>query len=547
MGGGTGQLPAITSFTASPTSTTAQMGSTLSWVTTGATSLSIAQGVGSVSGSEGSLDVFPGVTTTYTLSAENDAGTVTAEATVTVVPQVIVFEQQPPNQTFASGLSTYVLATVVGGTMPYTAQLIREGTVDPVRTWTGDFGGSLFYTTPVLRHATDDGARYHFEIQDSAVPPNRSKSNVATITVLPTPIPTLVGSLNSARSQHTATLLGTGKVLVAGGKLIGSVSAELYDPSTRQFTATTHPMVTTRFLHKAVLLASGKVLLVGGHGWPSSTALRSTELYDPGTDTFTAGPDLSTPRVEGHSVTTLTAGPRAGQLLIAGGEGTGTSSTFDLYDPASNTIVESGALTSTTQRRAFHVAAELDAGQVLLAGGSDGLTSLDTVEVYDCQSTATSLASPLPGLVSAPVGTMLPTGRVFLLGTGPSATPTNGFPYVLDPGVDPLTAAWSVVTPDYTGCFPTYSYYSYFDRSRGHTVDHFTVGPLAGWVLVIGGNRGSATDGSYAFDTVRNLGYPLPAMANRREYHTSTWFPDGTILVVGGQYGSSLATAELFE
>ena len=45
------------------------------------------------------------------------------------------------------------------------------------------------------------------------------------------------GSLGTAREFHTATLLPSGKVLVAGGEYSGftaSSSAELYDPASRK-------------------------------------------------------------------------------------------------------------------------------------------------------------------------------------------------------------------------------------------------------------------------------------------------------------------------
>ena len=51
---------------------------------------------------------------------------------------------------------------------------------------------------------------------------------------------TVTGSLNDARTNHTATLLPNGKVLVAGGGQGFGVlgSAELYDPATGIWTAT---------------------------------------------------------------------------------------------------------------------------------------------------------------------------------------------------------------------------------------------------------------------------------------------------------------------
>ncbi len=78
------QPPTISSFVATPSSITAGQSSTLSWVVTGATSLSIDNGVGAVTGT--SKVVSPGITTTYKLTATNSAGSVSANAIVTVTP-----------------------------------------------------------------------------------------------------------------------------------------------------------------------------------------------------------------------------------------------------------------------------------------------------------------------------------------------------------------------------------------------------------------------------------------------------------------------------
>ena len=89
------------------------------------------------------------------------------------------------------------------------------------------------------------------------------------------------GNLGTARSLHTATLLPSGKVLVAGGNSrFGRLnSTELYDPATGIWMAT-GSLGTARFRHTATLLPSGKVLVAGGQG--SSGILSSAELYDPG-------------------------------------------------------------------------------------------------------------------------------------------------------------------------------------------------------------------------------------------------------------------------
>ena len=77
------QGPSITSFGASPSTIVAGQSSTLSWVVANASSTSINQGVGTVSST--SVTVSPSVTTTYTLTATSPAGSVTKNATVTVV------------------------------------------------------------------------------------------------------------------------------------------------------------------------------------------------------------------------------------------------------------------------------------------------------------------------------------------------------------------------------------------------------------------------------------------------------------------------------
>src|SRR5260221_10811574 len=66
--------------------------------------------------------------------------------------------------------------------------------------------------------------------------------------------------MSTARQNHTATLLPSGKVLVAGGYngTNAVASAEVYDPATGLWTST-GPMTTNRYCHTATLLPNGKV------------------------------------------------------------------------------------------------------------------------------------------------------------------------------------------------------------------------------------------------------------------------------------------------
>jgi hypothetical protein len=79
----TGQQPSIVSFNAGPPSISAGDSSNLSWSVTGATTVSIDQGIGNVA-LTGTRAVAPAATTIYTLTASNAAGSVTATTQVIV-------------------------------------------------------------------------------------------------------------------------------------------------------------------------------------------------------------------------------------------------------------------------------------------------------------------------------------------------------------------------------------------------------------------------------------------------------------------------------
>ncbi len=109
--------PQIIRFEGSPLSIQPGQQSTLSWTTTGATTVSIS-GVGTVT-PNGSTTVSPAQTTTYTLSAtSSDGKSVTAPITITVstgtVPQVVVFVASP--STIDAGSSSKLCWQVTGAT-----------------------------------------------------------------------------------------------------------------------------------------------------------------------------------------------------------------------------------------------------------------------------------------------------------------------------------------------------------------------------------------------------------------------------------------------
>jgi hypothetical protein len=84
---GPADKPAIKSFAASPTSISQGQSTNLSWDVSGATTVTIEPAIGTV-GSSGSLQLKPDASTTYTLTATNQAGTDTNSVSIAVTPVV---------------------------------------------------------------------------------------------------------------------------------------------------------------------------------------------------------------------------------------------------------------------------------------------------------------------------------------------------------------------------------------------------------------------------------------------------------------------------
>lgn len=113
---GKGPMPTIASFAANPTSIDSGVSATLSWSTTGATSVAITPGTFTSTSATGSTSVSPTATTTYTLTATDNAGSTTAVATVTVnaatKPVISSFTANPTS--IASG-SAAILSWATAG------------------------------------------------------------------------------------------------------------------------------------------------------------------------------------------------------------------------------------------------------------------------------------------------------------------------------------------------------------------------------------------------------------------------------------------------
>ena len=135
--------------------------------------------------------------------------------------------------------------------------------------------------------------------------------------------------------MHTATLLPSGSVLLAGGRSwdgsgIVLASALLYSPRSGTFTPT-GSMTAHRSWHAASLLPDGNVLITGGTATTSgvSAPITLAEVYAPHANSFSAAGQMTAGRMQ-HTATLL----NDGTLLITGGTGSDSSSRYVAYASA---------------------------------------------------------------------------------------------------------------------------------------------------------------------------------------------------------------------
>ncbi len=350
---------------------------------------------------------------------------------------------------------------------------------------------------------------------------------------------TLTGSLNTARVDHTATLLPNGKVLVTGGFSYSPVyvnlsSAELYDPTSGTWMVT-GSLNTARNAHTATLLPSGKVLVAGGFSSDPSPYSSSAELYDPTSGAWMATGSLNTARTY-HTATLLPGG----KVLVTGGFGYYppgmTVSDAELYDSASETWTTTASLNTT---RVYHTATLLPNGKVLVTGGVSGVylsPGLTSAELYDPVNGSWTFTGSLNIGRFDHTATLLPNGKVLVAG---------GYSQTIVPSIlasaelyDPVSGIWTV-----TGSL---------NVARGQYTA--TLRP-DGKVLVAGGYNGDGSAGSSSaelYDPASGSWALTGSLNNARDLHTATLLPNGKVLAAGGvgTVGGSTVyfrSAELYE
>ncbi len=343
------------------------------------------------------------------------------------------------------------------------------------------------------------------------------------------------------RFDHKAFLLDDGRIFVTDGfatttyndnDLIFPIPiAQTYDSESgiwllEELSLELQDLLQLKWIsyRSSVKLADGGILRLGlsvDEMWTESVI--ETEIFDPGSDSWTPAQDPPTRRM----------GPDAvllddGRVLVFGGfevdfsgsQGGGTTEFIgatDIFDPDTGEWRQADAMDQPLFNQA---AVLLSDGRVLVVGGglSDGTESA-RAEIYDPDADTWTPAEDMGIGRGRPKAILLPDGRVLVTGDRRSdLSSTTGKVEIFDPESGTWTPADDLPWP---------------------TVGHSLTLLPDGRVLVAGGahplniNHGDYTT-TEIFDPAANSWSPGPELSEPRTSHSATLLPEGRVLLIGG-------------
>jgi hypothetical protein len=282
----------------------------------------------------------------------------------------------------------------------------------------------------------------------------------------------------------------------------------------------------------AAPLPSGQVMIAGGVA-DGGNVISNAEIYDPGSETFTQlptnpGTELTTPRFGA-----VAAPLPDGEVLIAGGSnGSSFLQSAELFNPVTETFtaLPASGNTQLAVGRESAVAAPLPNGDVLIAGGTGNAGCVPTTEIFDPGSGTFSqlpasgnLQTCVVGATAAPV----PNGDVLIAGDGANAQLFN----------------------------PSADTFSQLSTGSAISADATSTSLPDGQVLIAGGGGSESTPSraAYVFNPSTDTFTALPTsgstqMTIARDAPFSAPLPNGEILIAAGFSSASFTTdtAEVF-
>lgn len=335
--------------------------------------------------------------------------------------------------------------------------------------------------------------------------------------------------MHTARQDHTATLLPSGQVLVAGGMDCTSAcrildSVELYDPRTGKWSSARH-MIMPRRNQTATLLRDGRVLVAGGYGGgcPPCKSISGAEVYDPHTGRWRRTGHMTTARFS-HTATLLSNG---NVLAVGGRDCAGSSctslSSAELYDPRSGKWKATGSMRS---QECGDTAIALQGGEVLVTCANGG------AELYDPRSGQWRSTGSMTATRTGAGATLLRDGRVLVAGGCCGRTGVLASAELYDPHTDRWTSTGSMLT------------------SRSNFLATLR---RDGRVLVAGGCCGptGVLSSAELYDPRTGRWTATVGMTAARRDYTATLLSTAQVLLAGGYNGgcppcTSLSSAELY-
>jgi hypothetical protein len=229
--------------------------------------------------------------------------------------------------------------------------------------------------------------------------------------------------MTTARMGSTATLLNSGKVLVAAGwNGADLTTAEIYDPATGMFSSA-GAMTGPRHFHTATLLANSNVLVAGGQA--ASTVLATAQLYNAALNTWSATGSMLVAQTL-HAAVRLSSG----QVLLSGVN----APSAQVYSPGAGIWAATGAMAVP---RLLHTLTALPSGQVLAVGGRGSMSSVNSLfsaEIYDPGTGGWTRTGGTPFGHDTHTATAV-NGRVIVAGDRTSGSFVHAF--------DPTWGTWS--------------------------------------------------------------------------------------------------------
>lgn len=340
------------------------------------------------------------------------------------------------------------------------------------------------------------------------------------------------------------TLPPSGVLLAGGTDWNGNTvsTAQIWDPTTGTVNPTNYPMVQARSQHTGTLILSGantpnngKVLIAGGFD-SNGTPLATTELYDPVTQQFTAGPTMTSAHAV-HCAVRLNDGTI---LIIGGVDSQNATAVVDIYNPITNTF--STTPMQLVKARQNFSATVLQDGSVLVAGGSPGYGNINSFSDAELYAAGAASFGPIPTAMTsarqAQAAVMLANGQVGIFGgfapCGGSCDPLTTAELYTESSAQPFIATTGTLAPG---------------RRYPAAVDYTIPNAPNDAVAIFGGYN--AANGITTYDTADESFTNNTSMQEARDHPTAVLIQgtnttyDGEILVAGGvlpQTGTSNGT-----